>query len=115
MNWNQLNEISQLDEIVKESEEKPVFIFKHSTRCSISASALNRIERAWSDDSAETVVPYFLDLISHRDISQEIASKFQVEHESPQAIIISKGKSIYDTSHMDIKLEELISQAKFVA
>jgi bacillithiol system protein YtxJ len=115
MDWIQLNDISQLNEIVKASEDKPVLIFKHSTRCSISSSALNRVERSWSDKADKAVTPYYLDLISYRDVSGQIAHKFDVEHQSPQVLLISKGKSIYDASHMDINLPEIVSQAEFVA
>lgn len=115
MKWNELHDIAQLEQIVNESEQKPVLIFKHSTRCSISASALNRVERAWADNAEKAVTPYFLDLLNHRDISAEIESKFNVEHQSPQVLVISKGKSIFDTSHMDINLPEIISQAQFVS
>ena len=115
MKWNELHEIAQIEQIVKESESKPVLIFKHSTRCSISASALNRVERVWSDKSEESVKPYYLDLISHRDVSNAIEAKFNVEHQSPQVLMISKGKSVYDTSHSDINLPEIISQAQFVS
>ncbi|MCP9764220.1 monothiol bacilliredoxin BrxC family protein, partial [Lacihabitans soyangensis] len=45
MNWNNLSEIQQLEIIKEESNVQPVAIFKHSTRCSISATALDRFER----------------------------------------------------------------------
>jgi bacillithiol system protein YtxJ len=115
MKWNELQDVAQLEQIVKESENKPVLIFKHSTRCSISASALNRVERVWSEQSEASVKPYYLDLISHRDISNAIEAKFNVEHQSPQVLLISKGKSVFDTSHSDINLPEIISQAQFIS
>ncbi|HTF80989.1 MAG TPA: bacillithiol system redox-active protein YtxJ [Cytophagales bacterium] len=115
MNWKHLEDVAQLEQIVNESENKPVMIFKHSTRCSISASALNRVERAWAEKADETLTPYFLDLLNHREISNEISSRFNIEHQSPQALVISKGKCVYDASHMNINLPEIISQAQFVA
>ena len=45
MNWIPLQEMSQLDEIVTRSHQNLQVIFKHSTRCSISSMALNRLER----------------------------------------------------------------------
>ena len=77
MNWNNLENILQLDSIVEESEEKPVVIFKHSTRCSISRMALKNFEREYNLEETEAT-PYYLDLLQHRDISNEIAQKFQV-------------------------------------
>jgi bacillithiol system protein YtxJ len=60
------------------------------------------------DDLPETVKPYFLDLIAHRDISKGIAEIFQVEHESPQLLVIKNGDCILDQSHSDISIEEAL-------
>ncbi len=109
MNWNTLNEKEQLNEIRDLSLNSPVLIFKHSTSCGISAMALNRLERKWKDDS---IKPYFLDLLSFRDISNEVASTFGVVHQSPQAILIKGGKAIYHSSHGSIDFEEISSIAK---
>ncbi|NRT15824.1 bacillithiol system protein YtxJ [Flavobacterium sp. 28A] len=100
MDWEPLNHITQLDEIVTLSKEKPVAIFKHSTRCSISRMALKQFENEF--DFPEKVTPYFLDLIAFRDISNDIASRFGVQHQSPQLILIKNGKAVYNTSHSDI-------------
>ena len=100
MDWEPLNNISQLDEIISLSNEKPVAIFKHSTRCSISRMALKQFENEF--DFPEKVTPYFLDLIAFREISNEIASRFGVQHQSPQLILIKNGKAVYNVSHSDI-------------
>ena len=105
VNWTELTDIAQLLEVTAISNEKPVVIFKHSTRCSISRMALKQFERDY--DLNEVVDAYFLDLIAHRDISNEIASRFNVYHESPQLILIRNGKAVYDVSHSDIDAEEL--------
>jgi bacillithiol system protein YtxJ len=102
MNWNKLTHLSQLEQIIKESGEQPVLIFKHSTRCPISSTSLNRLERNWRQEDLQTVKPYFLDLISYREISNAIAQKFQVEHQSPQVLLIQNGESFFDKSHLDI-------------
>lgn len=100
INWLQLTDISQLDEIEDASNSKLVLIFKHSTRCSISRMALRQFENEF--EANENVLPYYLDLLNHRDISNEIAIKFSVVHQSPQLLIISKEKCIHNTSHSDI-------------
>jgi bacillithiol system protein YtxJ len=105
MNWVQLTNLTQLEDIVGLSNEKPIAIFKHSTRCSISRMALKQFEREF--DSADKITPYFLDLLLHRDISNEIASRFGVIHQSPQLIVIKEGKSVYDASHSDIQADDL--------
>ena len=108
MDWNKLNDVQQLDSIIEASASHPILLFKHSTRCSISSTALNRFERSWKEDEVKNTVPYYLDLISHRNISQEIASRFGVEHQSPQALLIKNGKCIYNASHFDIQYQEIL-------
>jgi len=105
INWNELTDLGQLNQIIAASNEKPVAIFKHSTRCSVSRMALKQFENEFN--SSDKVTPYFLDLIAHRDISNEIASRFGVTHQSPQLILIKEGKAIYNVSHSDIDAEEL--------
>jgi bacillithiol system protein YtxJ len=110
MEWNKLNELEQLEEINKASFEAPVMIFKHSTRCSISSSALNRVERNWNNEQDDIKVkPYYLDLISYRNVSNEIAKKWNIEHQSPQVLIIKNGTCIYTETHMAINYDEIIN------
>jgi bacillithiol system protein YtxJ len=110
MNWNQLNDLAQIEEIKEESFKTPILLFKHSKTCSISAIALNRMERNYDQSKVGNLKPYFLDLLSHRDISKEIETLFAVEHESPQAIIIAYGKAIYDASHYDISFANILEK-----
>jgi bacillithiol system protein YtxJ len=105
MNWSLLQTSEHLSELVKESAEKKILIFKHSTRCSISRTTLDRLERNWKEDL--NTKSYFLDLLSYRDLSNNIAQYFGVEHQSPQILIISEGKSIYDRSHFDIEFSQI--------
>ncbi|MCO6146464.1 bacillithiol system redox-active protein YtxJ [Flavobacterium sp. NRK1] len=106
IDWNNLTELKQLDTIAEESFKMPVIIFKHSTRCSISRMALKNFEREYSIE-VESAKPYFLDLLEHRDISNEIAERFNVQHQSPQLIIIKEGKAVYNASHSDIDAEDV--------
>lgn len=103
--WNQLTDLGELNEIITLSQEKPVVIFKHSTRCSISRMALKQFESSYDLDN--TITPYFLDLLNHRDVSNEIAAKFSVQHQSPQILVIKEGKSVYNASHSDIDADDL--------
>lgn len=102
MKWNELKDTKQLDELIIESHQQPILIFKHSTSCSISRAALGRFERNWNEGEMKEVKPYFLDLLSHRIISTKIAEQFSVRHESPQLLLIRNGESVYNRSHLDI-------------
>jgi bacillithiol system protein YtxJ len=106
MNWTKISEPAQLDELKKESETVPVLIFKHSTRCSISRATLDRLERHWPE-SDTAIKPYFLDLLTYREISNQIADQFAVEHESPQVLLIDKGAVIYTESHYGIDYQKI--------
>ncbi|MES2412060.1 MAG: bacillithiol system redox-active protein YtxJ [Bacteroidota bacterium] len=103
--WKQLLNVLQLEELVAESEDKPVLIFKHSTRCGVSRMVLKKFENEY--DLEDAVAPYFLDLLAHRNLSNEIARLFGVGHESPQVLLIRNGKVVYDASHSDIDVADL--------
>jgi bacillithiol system protein YtxJ len=108
INWIPLQFIGQLDEIAALSDEKPALIFKHSTRCSISRFALKQFENEYALE--DKVDAYFLDLIEYRDVSNEIANRFQVTHQSPQLLLIKNGQSVYDASHSDIDAGDLVER-----
>ena len=108
MNWIELNEVSQVDLIKEKSAEKPQIIFKHSTRCSVSSIAKNRLERSTDLPDADF---YFLDLIRYRSISDKISEDFSVYHESPQVLVIRNGECIYDESHSAINMDDIAEQA----
>ncbi|REG83534.1 bacillithiol system redox-active protein YtxJ [Algoriphagus antarcticus] len=110
MNWNKLTQPGQIQEIKALSEEKPVFIFKHSSRCSISSMSLDRLLRKWKDSDAEKVTPYFLDLIASRDLSDLVAKEFRIPHESPQLLLIKNGEVVYDNSHFEISYADLMGK-----
>lgn len=107
MNWNKLETAEQLAHIKQESTNYPVLVFKHSTRCSISSAALARLERSWKEDNG--IKPYYLDLLAFRSLSNSIAGEYHVEHQSPQALLISNGKCVYTESHMGIDVSEMLS------
>ena len=104
--WHVLGEMAQLDEITEESKTKPIAIFKHSTRCGISRGVLKIFERNYSLKE-EQIKLYFLDLLAHRDISNEIAARFNVHHESPQIIVVKDGKVVFHDSHHSIEASDL--------
>ncbi len=109
MNWIQLNDLEQLKLIDSASINKKVLIFKHSTRCSISDSALGRLERNWKVEFEKDIDCYFLDLIRYRDLSNTVAKHYNIQHESPQALIIKNGKCEFSQTHSQIRIDDLMS------
>ena len=108
MNWIMLTEESQLEQIKEQSTRQPVAIFKHSTRCSISSMAKNRLER---ETPAANTLFYYLDLIRYRSVSNKIAEDFHVHHESPQLLLIKNGECTYEESHNGINMADIATQA----
>ncbi len=106
INWQVLQNEEQLRQIANQSFEKPVAIFKHSIRCSISSMAKRRLERNW-DIAEDQLTIYYLDLITFRSVSNKIAEAFEVPHESPQILLVKDGEVIFHTSHSDISVEGL--------
>ena len=107
MIWKNLEQLIALEEIDKASFTHPILIFKHSTRCSISDVAKARLDK---EDNLNGVDFYYLDLIKHRDISNALAQKYNVHHESPQILLINKGECVYDESHIGITMAEIKEQ-----
>jgi len=112
MNWKTIEHTDTLEEIKEISHNHPVIIFKHSSRCSISSMALNRLERDWQDQDMPGVSAFFLDLIKFRNVSSAVAETFNVQHQSPQVLIINEGQCIFDNSHMGISYQDIKSEVQ---
>lgn len=106
MNWKTLNNISDLNVLIEESFSLPQAIFKHSTRCYISKSVKQNFESTLN--GSESAGFYCLDLLSYRNISDAVAKRFDIRHESPQLIVVKNGNVIYNESHDAIDAETLL-------
>lgn len=96
--WIPLTTLKQLDDIEDRSASRTQVIFKHSTTCGVSRMVLNLFEKnpILQEDSFDL---YFLDLQHYREISNEIAQKFQVLHQSPQLVVVKNGQMVAHGSH----------------
>jgi bacillithiol system protein YtxJ len=101
LTWLPLTSSEQLETIKTESNTASVLIFKDSTRCGISKMVIKQFEKLFTEENQHLKV-YYLDLLNYRDISNEIAVKFQVMHQSPQLIVVRNGSAIHHASHNDI-------------
>lgn len=107
MKWLELKSESDLNEITTNSfaSARGVAIFKHSNRCSISFLAKKRVEASWFFEDELPI--YLLDLLNYRKISDLVAEKFKVEHQSPQLLIIKNGECIHHDSHLSISVDNI--------
>lgn len=99
LKWNLLGSKDDIEKLKVLSRSKICFILKFSPRCGTSSLASYRLERAWSDEEMTGVVPFFLDVIEKRDLSNQVAVEFDIKHESPQALLIKDGVAFYTSSH----------------
>ena len=104
--WINLIDSVQLKDAIENSSSKPILLFKHSTRCSISSMALNRFEKNWKVENNKIDL-YYLDLLSFRDVSNEISEITGVIHQSPQVIVLKNQQVIYDASHSNIDVKSI--------
>ena len=101
-----LNKMEQFDEIDEISHTKPVVLFKHSTRCIISRTVLKQFDTEFQF-TEDKIAWYLLDLLNYRDLSNEIANRYNVVHQSPQIVVIRNGKAVFNESHDSISVEDL--------
>ncbi|WP_286591070.1 bacillithiol system redox-active protein YtxJ [Sphingobacterium sp. N143] len=104
INWIELNSEEQLQELYQ--SDKVVAIFKHSTTCGISNMAKRSLERMSSTSDQDYSI-YLLDLLRYRSLSNEIAQRWNVEHQSPQLLVVKGKDHLYDASHGDIQFDEI--------
>ncbi|CAM1354146.1 bacillithiol system redox-active protein YtxJ [Tenacibaculum insulae] len=101
VNWIPLTSLNQLEEIKQQSEKEAIAIFKHSTRCGISSMVIKRFVSSF-DTSLKDFKVYYLDLLSYRELSNEIGYDFQVMHQSPQLLVIKNRVVVAHASHYEI-------------
>lgn len=103
--FNHLDTVEQLEEVFNESNNAPVFIFKHSLTCPISADVYQEMKNV--DGTVNLIV-----VQTAKNVSGEVAAKTGIRHESPQAIILENGKPVYHASHYDISARDVNAKLK---
>ena len=98
--FKEIRSPEKLDELFEQSNEKPIVLFKHSLTCPISSGVYEEIANADADINVVVVQ-------TARNISNAIADKTGVRHETPQAIVLKDGKVVYHASHYDVTAEDV--------
>lgn len=92
-------EKEQWQSLLSESNQEPVFIFKHSTRCGVSSMVFQRFKKQMRESNQPF---YFLNILANRDLSDWIADELNIRHESPQLIVLKDEKVIAYDSHSNL-------------
>jgi bacillithiol system protein YtxJ len=92
----EIDDRAALDNLLTDSKQRPVIVFKHSNACSISSRAYREMEKVQADVNILVVQ-------SARDVSRELANLTGIRHETPQVIVLRDGKAVWNASHFDVQ------------
>jgi bacillithiol system protein YtxJ len=101
----ELRQDRDLEQLLETSKRGPVLIFKHSTQCSISSRACQEFQKF--AESAGDLTCGLVHIIENRALSNTIAERLNVPHESPQVIVVSNGRVTWHASHWSITVDSL--------
>ncbi|HEY2385257.1 MAG TPA: bacillithiol system redox-active protein YtxJ [Terriglobia bacterium] len=101
----ELRQDQDLEQLVERSKSDPVFIFKHSTQCSISGHIYQDFS-TFAGDHPELESAIVL-VIENRNLSKAVERRFGIRHESPQALLIKDGHAVWHASHWSITTDSL--------
>lgn len=102
-----LNDIPALEQALSTAGSNPVLIFKHSATCPVSARAHQAVDNFLASEASREVPVYTVVVQQARDVSEAVATKTGVRHESPQILMMREGQCIWSTSHRNITMEAL--------
>jgi len=107
-----LHDVESVDAAIAESRERPVLLFKHSRYCGVSMEALDELQSHIDAQPAAGVAYKMVTVQTHRSVSDAIAQRLGIRHETPQAILLRDGKAVWNASHFRItsgQLDQIVS------
>ena len=107
----ELLELADLEKVWKASEEKPVLLFKQSTTCPISGAAFNQFQTFLKNNKVN-IAPYFVKVRETREVSNQIAEDLDVQHQSPQILLVKGSEPVWSASHNKITLDSITEALK---
>jgi monothiol bacilliredoxin len=108
-----LHDIESVDAAIAESRERPVLLFKHSRYCGVSCEALDQLQSHVAAQVEPAVAYKMVTVQTHRPVSDAVALRLGIRHETPQVILLRNGKAVWNASHFRItagQLDQAISQ-----
>ena len=93
---------ADVDAVLAASQIEPVIVFKHSQTCGVSLMARDVMSDIELPATVHEVV-----VQRHRDVSQAIATRLGVRHESPQVFVVARGVAVWHSSHNGVRPERI--------
>jgi bacillithiol system protein YtxJ len=99
-----LEDVDELHRLLAESERRPVLLFKHSYTCGVSLEALDEIVTHLNERGPGRSAPQYamVTVQTHRAVSNVISQKLGVRHETPQALLVKRGRVVWTASHFRV-------------
>jgi len=101
-----LRTIEHWNALLENSRDEVVVVFKHSNTCPVSTDAFEEVKKFEESENFNDKV-YLVVVQAARDISDQIEKDLSLKHESPQIIILKKGKASYNASHEQVKAKDI--------
>ncbi|AET67868.1 bacillithiol system protein YtxJ [Desulfosporosinus orientis DSM 765] len=106
MIFREIAATEDLENVLAESSQGKVLIFKHSTTCPISARAWREVQKFMADTTAAIQV-IMIKVIESRPVSNFVAESMKVQHQSPQALLLSNGQVVWHASHQGVNQADI--------
>lgn len=100
--WREITTLEEWEQLKADSAERQIVVLKHSTRCPVSASALEEYDDYLADKPNADTDYYLVKVIESRPVSNKIAEDLGVPHASPQMILFKDGRAVWNTSHWSV-------------
>lgn len=113
LNWKSLDNVSEFDQAIESSRNKPVLIFKHRPSSPESSGIKEALETDWSIPS-EMMDTYLVDVMKDKDVCNEITEFAGVSNEFPQVLVFADGVTMYDESHDMISVKKIKLALKII-
>src|SRR5580765_2427104 len=112
-----LEHVDEFHRLIEESQSRPVLLFKHSYTCGTSMEALDELVAHLNDRGPERSAPHddrsaphesrppqyaMVTVQTHRAVSNAVAQRLGVRHETPQALLIRDGRVVWSASHFRV-------------
>jgi bacillithiol system protein YtxJ len=101
-----LRTVDEFESAVAGSKDRPLLLFKHSLTCATSAHAHGEVE-AFLSKPGLPVDARAVHVQTGRAISDAIAGRFGIRHESPQVLLISNEQVVWHASHYGVSQQEI--------